>query len=243
MTPKPIAALNIIKFPDPPPADMTTYEYLTFPAYPAALAVHFGSPDTTIITSEVAAGLRPTESYEGVLFPDLLIAFDVDPAARLARNGYLIPEQGKPPDFVLEVASESTGRRDETYKRDAYAAMGIPEYWRFDPSGGHYHRSPLSGDALVDDRYQPIAISRYEEGNLWGRSTVLNLDLCWEQGHLRFWDPVGRRYLPTYQEEHNAHLAERDARLAERDARLAERDARLAAEARIRQLEEELRRR
>ena len=33
------------------------------------------------------------------------------------RKGYLIPEQGKPPDFVLEVASETTGEVDETDKR------------------------------------------------------------------------------------------------------------------------------
>ena len=58
---------------------------------------------------------------------------------REARNGYLIPEQGKPPDFVLEVASEGTGREDETVKRDAYEAMGVREYWRFDHTGGEFH--------------------------------------------------------------------------------------------------------
>ena len=78
------------------------------------------------ITSEAAAALVPTESYEGVRFPDLLVAFDTDPAVNIARNGYLIPEQGKPPDFVLEVASRATGRRDETTKREDYSRMGVP---------------------------------------------------------------------------------------------------------------------
>ena len=38
----------------------------------------------------------------GSHYPDLLVAFDVDPAAYEASNGYVIAEQGKPPDFVLE---------------------------------------------------------------------------------------------------------------------------------------------
>ena len=59
---------------------------------------------------------------------------------------------------MLEVASENTGQDDYTEKRDAYAAFGVPEYWRFDPSGGEYHDSPLAGDKLVDGVYQPIEI-------------------------------------------------------------------------------------
>ncbi len=248
MTSRPTAARepgapDIIRFPDPPPADMSTFKYLTFPGFPAALSVHFGSPETTIVTSEVAAGLRPTASDEGVLFPDLLIAFGVDSAARLARNGYLIPEQGKPPDFVLEIASETTGRRDETIKRDAYAGMWVPEYWRFDHTGGRFHRSPLSGDRLVSGSYQPIEINRSGDRLLWGHSQVLNLDLCWEEGRLRFWDPAAQRYLSTYQEVHDSHRAERSARLEAESQRERERSARLGAEERVRQLEEELRRR
>ena len=49
---------------------------------------------------------------------------------------YTISEIGKPPDFVLEVASEGTGRRDYTVKRDIYAGYGVTEYWRFDHTGG-----------------------------------------------------------------------------------------------------------
>ena len=221
VTPQPGAG-EIIKFADAPPEEMTAFDYVNFPAYPAALAEHFGNPETTIITSEVAAALIPTASYEGVRYPDLLIAFNVNPEFRLARKGYLIPEQGKPPDFVLEVASDTTGRIDETVKRDAYAAMGIPEYWRFDPSGGQWHQAPLSGDRLVGGEYVPIAITRSDEQHLWGHSDALNLTLCWEDGNLRFWDSASRGYLSTYVEE---------------------RAARRQAEDRVRQLEEELRHR
>jgi Uma2 family endonuclease len=213
---------EIIQFPDAPPEEMTAFDHVNFPAYPAALAEHFGSPETTIIISEIAAALIPTRDYTGVRYPDLLIAFNVNPTARVERNGYLIPEQGKPPDFVLEVASNSTGRIDETVKRDAYAAMGVPEYWRYDPSGGLWHSTHVAGDRLVGGVYVPINIHRTDDEHLWGHSDALGLALCWEEGNLRFWDPVSQEYLTTYSEE---------------------RTARLRAEARVRQLEEELHRR
>ena len=247
-------AQDILPLPDPRPCDldMSTFEYLNFPAYPPMLADHLGNPETTIITSEVGASVRPTTSYRNVLYPDLLIAFNADPAARKAHNGYIISEQGKPPDFVLEIASPSTARKDETEKRDAYADMGIPEYWRFDAEGSGSYSSPLAGDRLVDGRYEPISINESGDGDLWGHSAVLNLDLCWEKGQLRFWDPGEQRFLPNHSEilaqsrASDAARAGADVARAEADARSerlrqklnSEQQARQAAEARIRELEE-----
>ena len=235
MTTKPIYlqidadAGEIVQFPEPPPEEMTAYYTVNWPGYPGALANHFGNPETTIITSEVAAALMLTPDWEGVRYPDLLIAFDVNPAANLARLGYLIPEQGKPPDFVLEVASDSTYRRDVTIKRADYAGMGVLEYWRFDPQGDQPGRTHLAGDRLVDGLYEPISIHRTEEGTYWGYSVSLGLDLCWEEGELRFWDPEGQRYLETFRQV----SARADVETARANA----------AEARVRELEEELRRR
>lgn len=223
MTAKPVALLPesgaIIKFPDPPPEEVTAYHHLLFPGYPGSLALHFGNRETTVILSEIAAALFVKENREGVRYPDLLVSFNANPAAILPRNGYLIPEQGKPPDFVLEVASESTGEIDEDEKRRDYAGMGVPEYWRFDPSGGDWHSVPLAGDRLADGEYQPIAITRIDDEHYWGHSEALNLDLCWERRELRWHDSVAQRYLPTFDDE---------------------RAARIAAEARIRELEEQL---
>ena len=58
--------------------------------------------------------------------PDLLVAMGADPQAYRDDNGYVISEQGKPPDFVMEIASRSTGRQDVEDKRPDYAALGIP---------------------------------------------------------------------------------------------------------------------
>ena len=163
-----------------------------------------------------------TSSQSQMLVPDLIIAFDVDPAACLARNGYVIEEQGKPPDFVLEIGPATAGRRDLTVKRDGYAAFGIPEYWRFDHSGGDFPGVPLAGDRLVDGDYQPIEIAETGQDHFWGHSVVLGLDRCWADGILHWYNPASGRYLPSSKEVE-----------PERDEALA----------RVRQLEEELRRR
>ena len=239
MTTRPVTPLTdskeIVRFPDAPPEEMTAYYSVHFPGHAPSLAEHFGNQGSTVIISEIAAGLFATASREGILYPDLLVAFNADPEAVVARNGYLIPEHGKPPDFVLEVASESTSENDETYKRTRYAAMGVPEYWRFDRTGDYYE-SPLAGDRLEDGAYVPIPIHQTDDEHLWGHSEALNLVLCWEEGHLRFWEPVSRDYLDTFAEKSARAAAERQARL-EAEARAD------AAEACARRLEEELRRR
>ena len=225
-------------FPDPPPPeDMNDYLYLTEPGFPPALVRHFGHRDTNMVMAGIYVSQTLPVTQEGLLYPDLLIAFYVDREAVIARKGFVINEQGKPPDFVLEVGSETTGRRDVTTKRDGYAALGIPEYWRFDPSGGRYHRgAALAGDRLVDGRYEAIPIHRTGEGDYRGHSPALNLELRWESGQLHWYDPVAQHYLPSYHDESDARIAAE----AQRDAAEAQRDA---AEARVRQLEEQLQRR
>ena len=152
----------------------------------------------------------------------------------MPRHGYAIDDQGKPPDFVLEIASHSTALNDYTRKRVDYAAYGIPEYWRFDPTDGDRYPVGLAGDRLVDGEYQPITIVNVSDDQYWGHSDALNLDLCWEKGQLRFYDPVAQRYLLTHDDEAEGRIAA-EAQLD------AERQARIAAEVRIQRLEEELR--
>ena len=146
------------RLPDPPehPDDkMTSSKHLSETGQHHHLAMHLGNPETTIVAGERYVVVRPTRSMADSHYPDLLVAFDVNPALYEANNGYVISEQGKPPDFVLEIASRHTGHLDIGEKRDAYAAIGIGEYWRFDETG-RYHRTRLAGDRLVGDRYEPI---------------------------------------------------------------------------------------
>ena len=228
-------------FPDPPeiPEDkMTNFDNLAANGNVHHLAIHLGNPDTTLVAGERYLALAPTRDMTGLRYPDLLIAFDVDPAAYHRRRAYVIADQGKPPDFVMEVASPSTRRIDATAKRDDYAALLIPEYWRFDETL-RGRRPRLAGDRLVDGRYEPIPIAEIAEGILQGYSAVLNLYLRWKQGRLGWYDPATGRHITRFDDERSrADRAEAELSI-EQEARIAER---VAAEARIRELEERLRR-
>ena len=167
------------RLPDPPekhPDDMTSFKHLAGNGIAYRLADHLGNPDTTLVTGERYVVVSPTRNMAGIHYPDLLVAFHVDPAAYEASNGYVIDEQGKPPDFVLEIASRHTGHNDVDEKREAYEALGIPEYWRFDETG-QYHGTRLAGDRLVDGVYVPIDINELSDGVLQGYSAALNLHL------------------------------------------------------------------
>ncbi len=226
--------------PDPPKSfDMQQRRQLY--RIDSALIPHFSERGDVLVCGE--GYLRRDAQDRGAWFaPDCVVAFGVDPDRIVGRNGYVISEAGKPPDFAMEVASRSTGWRDYTIKREAYARYRVLEYWRADESGGRWHDAPLAGDRLVDGKYVPIAIHREPSGLLWGHSEVLGLDVCWDKGRVRFYDPVSARYLPDAEEL----KAERDAAVtyaltaeAERDA---ERFARLAAEAHAMTVESEVRR-
>ena len=250
-------------FPDPPtrhPDEMSSHRHLDKRGASYLLDWHFGNPDTTLIAAELYIASEPRSGVKGLRAPDLLIAFDVDPDAYHRSNAYIISEQGKPPDFVLEVASRSTGRIDVRDKPADYAALGIPEYWRFDETGEH-HGQRLAGDRLVGDRYEPIEITERPDGGLEGYSEVLELYLRWEDGWLQWHDPETGRAIMNLaemqriaEEERQGRLETQKARLEaeqraeeERQARLKaeqraeeERQARLEAEQQIRELEAKL---
>ena len=85
--------------------------------------------------------------------PDVFVALGVEKAA---RRTYRLWEKGKGPDFVLELASESTYRHDLGEKKDLYAqVLGVKEYYLYNPDG-QYLPSPLLGFRLAGEIYTPI---------------------------------------------------------------------------------------
>ena len=227
-------APQVAPYPDPPKRDdMQNVIYLDDPTIVGALRERFGNRDTTLI-GEIRLG--PSLSVpKDTRVPDLMVAFNCDVAQAREDNGYSLESQPHPPQFVLEVASVSTGVVDYTEKRADYERYGVGEYWRFDPTGGDYHDASLAGDKLVDGRYEPIAIEWLDAEHGWGYSPALGLYVCWEREELRFYDPAAERYLRTLYE----HSAERRAEAAGR--RRAE--ARAEAEAERRRQAAEARRR
>lgn len=152
------------------------------------------------------------------LAPDCLVSLGVDPEHAMVSNSYIINEVGKSPDFVMEVATGSTGRRDYTVKRDQYAAFGVGEYWRFDPSGGEFHDRPLAGEYLAAGRYESYDIHRDADGMLWGHSPALGLDLCWREGELFFRNPETGDFLLRASQVADALDAVRKELIAAQDA-------------------------
>ena len=142
---------------------------------------------------------------------------------------------------MLEVASESTGSLDVNEKRDDYARLGIPEYWRFDAMG-QYHGARLAGDRLVDGVYVPIQIDRLADGVLQGHSAALNLLLRSDNGALGWYDPATGEHIATFDSERARADREWADRVRAEVRADREQAAREQAEARVRELEEQLQR-
>ena len=223
-TPEPAGRFRLPDIPEREPDDMTSAEHLSETGLHHHLKQFLRRPETTIVSGEKYITARRGADMR---YPDLLVAFDVDPQAYRDTNGYVVAQQGKPPDLVLEIASRRTGSSDVGNKREFYQGLLIPEYWRFDETG-EYHGTRLAGERLVEGRYEPIEIAELAGGILQGYSAVLNLNWGWEGGRLGCHDPATGRHIATFD--------------TERERADTERAARVAAEARIRELETELRR-
>ena len=221
--------------PDPPehePDDMTSVQQLGENGNLHHLIQHLGNPDTTIVSGERYIVSAPGTPASQRIFPDMLVSFNANRALYRQDNGYIISRQGKPPDLVMEIASRRTGRTDVLDKPARYAALGIPEYWRFDETG-EFHGARLAGDRLVQGRYEPVAIEEVEDGVLQGYSAALDLFVRWERGELRWHDPATGGPIPTFEDQRAAANEQRaranaaEARLQELEAELARRDEQL----------------
>ena len=78
---------NYVRLPDAPkPEDMNNVKYLHLPGNTHHLAEHLGNPDTTIISGEAYISREPTGEQRGLMAPDLLIAFKVNPEANVTAT-------------------------------------------------------------------------------------------------------------------------------------------------------------
>ena len=241
-TPPVSGRFRLPDIPERDPDEVTQQKQLTITGHAHHILQHLGNFDTTLVTADRWIIVEPGTFRELARYPDLLVAFDVDPELYEASNGYIISEQGKPPDFVLEVASASTGDTDTGPKLDDYARMGILEYWLFDETGEH-HGTRLAGYRLGDDgRYHLIPMDVDTPEVVQGYSPALNLLLRWDNGKLAWYDPATEEHIATFDSERDRADSER-ARADSAEAR-ADREwqARTAAEARADAAEAELRR-
>ncbi|GCA73168.1 hypothetical protein MiYa_04727 [Microcystis aeruginosa NIES-2519] len=134
-------------------------------------------------------------------------------------------EQGKYPDVIVEILSDSTANIDRNNKKILYQnTFRTPNYFWFDPN-----TLELQGFRLIEGQYQ--AISPNEQGYLWGEQLGLYLGIF--DRKLRYFTANGQ-LVPTPQE------AELEQRQAKEQALLEKEQAILAKEQAILEKEQAL---
>lgn len=211
-------------FSDGKPVESTIHDDLRVYAK-AALRVRYAARREVLVASDLGVFFERGDRT-AVVVPDMFVAFA---AGRGDRLSYKVWEEGEVPDFVLELLSVSTWRRDVEAKPLLYEALGVREFWIFDPLGRL--SDPMIGRRLdASGTYRPVPAVR---GGGW-RSDVLGLDLILHAGGFRFRDTVTGEILPDVVEA----AAQRDEAAAQRDEEAASRQV---AEARVAELEALLR--
>jgi Uma2 family endonuclease len=139
------------------------------------LTLHFGSTGRVIYLAEELAVLYPGEE---VFVPDILAVLDVPQPEDDPRMAWVVAEERKGLDLVLEVVHQGDRRKDLVTNVERYARLGIPEYFVYDRLQQQVHGYRLPPGAT---RYQRIVpqLGRHP-------SAVLGLDLAVIGGRLRF---------------------------------------------------------
>ena len=161
---------------DDEPLAETEYQYWPITYLVAALKAFFGWRDDVYAQGDMFVYFRMNDP-RSVVAPDVFVVFGAQ--GNHKRNSWLIwREGGRQPNFVVEVASESTWQWDASGKRAIYAQMGVDEYWRFDPTGECFS-PPLVWRASCGRRVSPHPSLRGR-----GRDTA-RTQRCHRTGHLR----------------------------------------------------------
>jgi Uma2 family endonuclease len=124
---------------------------------------------------------------------------------RPRRSWVVWQEDGKYPDIIIELLSESTAKVDRNEKKILYQnRFRTPEYFWFDPEDLEF-----AGFRLIGQEYQAIVAN--ESGRLW--SDILELYLGIYEGKLRYFTLDGD-LVPT-PEEAALQAQQRAERLAD----------------------------
>jgi len=155
--------------------------------------------------------------------PDVFWVGGVDPTPK--REAWVSwEEDGRLPDFILELLSPKTARNDRTVKKDLYARVfGTSEYFLYDPRS-----RTLEGFRLATPgAYRPLTPEA--RGRLWSEELGVFLGLwhgVWmtnDADWVRLFRPDGSM-VPTREETERQRAERAEAELARLRALLEERD-------------------
>ncbi|MGI0482851.1 Uma2 family endonuclease [Geminocystis sp. CENA526] len=159
--------------------------------------------------------------------PDFFLVKNTEKKPR--KSWVVWEEDGKYPDLIIELLSDSTANIDRTLKKQLYQDhFGTSEYFWFSPE-----TMELEGYRLKDNKYQPIIPD--ENNFYWSESLGLFLGIYEEK--LRYFS-IDRKLIPTPEE--SALQAQAEAFQAQAQALQAQTEA-LEAKQRVSQLEAKLR--
>ncbi|MEO5729241.1 MAG: Uma2 family endonuclease [Byssovorax sp.] len=140
------------------------------------LGLHFNAVGRVIYLAEEMAVMYPGEE---VFSPDVLAVLDVPQPEDDLRMAWVVADEKKGLDFVLEVLYRGDRNKDLVANVERYARLGIPEYFIYDRA-----RQQIHGYRLTDPgskRYQRIV----PQGGRYS-SKVLGIDMVIQGGTLRF---------------------------------------------------------
>lgn len=158
--------------------------------------------------------------------PDVFVVKGIE---KRQRRLYKLWEEGVAPCVVIELTSKSTRREDQTTKFELYGALGVREYFLFDPLN-EYLRPPLQGYRLKRGRYE--VINPDERRRL--KSVELDVWLERDEAQLRLWDVATRVEVLDSKERAEIAVKHAEAETARANAAAAHAEAeaaRAAAEA------------
>jgi Uma2 family endonuclease len=161
--------------------------------------------------------------------PDIMVVKGVD--ATIHRRSYKLWEEKVPPSVVIELTSAETKNEDIVTKPALYAALGIKEYFLFDPLF-EYLDEQLLGYRMVEGEYMPIEAD--SDGDL--HSEELGVIFSINGSLLRVVDPNTGEFIPALEEA--VAQAVQEAQRAEQEAQRA--DEAEAEIIRLREMIEEL---
>ena len=148
---------------DGEPMAESDLQYVPLTETVSALRVRFSDRSSVYVAGNMLVYYRMNDPLASVVLDVFAV---LGTTGNHPRDSWIVWREGKAPDFVLEIASESTWRRDVEEKRDIYAEMGVSEYWRFDPTGRCF-TPELVGEMLVD------GVSNWKE-----KSDLISLNAC-----------------------------------------------------------------
>ncbi len=165
-----------------------------------------------------------TRDFRG---PDLFVVLGVP---KRERRSWVVWDEGKAPDVVIELLSDTTAAVDRGEKKRIYQEqLRVPEYYWYHP-----FTEEFAGWLLQDGEYVPLA----PEAN--GRIVSPALGLALRTWHGEYagitatwlrWETLDGHLLPTGEERAyrlDRELADKDALLEDALRRVAELEARLA---------------